>query len=99
MRYFLGEPMFRCARRTLPDWVWEVLHLYASWERGALPNLGGVLDQPAPLVDAMHIVAGTLGELARAQAEAARPPAGPTPEGGLRASHPVRFSGRGRKGR
>jgi hypothetical protein len=95
VRYFLGTSIFACPRKFLPVWVWDVVNLYASWERGAMPNNGGVLAQPAALVDAMTVIASTLGTLARARAEASKPPPGPTPEGGLRASNPVKFSGHG----
>ena len=94
--YHDGEPLARCPARLVESWCWDVLALWPSWEAGALPNSGGVLDQPAPLVDAMSVVAQAVGEERSESAERSRPPTHAERSGGFTARAPVRQSRRGR---
>lgn len=74
---FDGESLRRCPSRLVPDWCWDWLILYRNYDRGVLPEAGGLLDQGAAFVDAMTVIDGQVAELRererlRAEAEAAR---------------------------
>lgn len=95
--YLNAEPMMRCPLSMVPTWCWSVLGLFPDWERGNLPSTGGVLDQPAPVVDAMRCIAqerDAAHELKRkrdgATSAASAPSAGSA--GGWKAMAPVKNS-------
>lgn len=47
-----------------------VLRLWSSYERGILPYAGGLLDQPAVVVEGLTAYASAYGSAQRAKAEA-----------------------------
>ena len=59
---FEGRPLMRCAARLVEPWAWDVLQVHAGWERGILPGPGGLLDQPAPLIDALRLLDGQVAD-------------------------------------
>ena len=61
--YWDGRPLLRCPARLVPSWAWDVLALYGPWTRGNLPETGGVLDQVAPVIEAMRVIEAAVHEM------------------------------------
>lgn len=61
--YWDGVPLARCPRALVEPWAWEYLALFGPYKAGNLPLAGGVLDQPARLLDALQAIEGTLAQI------------------------------------
>lgn len=62
---FEGAAQRRCLRAQVAERqpeAFQLLHLAQHLESGALPEAGGVLDQSAPLMDALEVLAGAIAE-------------------------------------
>lgn len=94
--YLKGEPLRRCGAAVVTSeapWAWDVLRLYPLWEQGTLPNSGGVLDQPAQLLDALQLVdAEVRGHRNQEQAPSPTGGTGERSGKGRTAASPVRSS-------
>jgi hypothetical protein len=40
----------------VPSWAKKILNLYVHYKNNILPYSGGILEQPAPFVQAMQII-------------------------------------------
>lgn len=91
--WFDMQPLTRCVAKIVPVWCWEVLRLWPHWQNGTMPGPGGVLQQPATLIDAMEIVTATMNEIdANTQQPTPSAAPGKPAPGGFQARSPVRSS-------
>lgn len=64
-----GEELLRCPRRPLledPEFFSELFWNYKAFQRGFLPNAGGLEDQPVMLMDSFRVLEQAL-DLCEAQ--------------------------------
>lgn len=59
------EPVYRCPRSVVWPETWVFLDLHEQWPR-ALPFGGGLLEQPAPYLEAMRLIDAAIGTLREA---------------------------------
>jgi len=57
-----GEKYYRCPVKLIRPWAKWVLGLYRHYRDGHLPYSGGVMDQPAKLMEAFLVVASAIEE-------------------------------------
>lgn len=72
-----GEDIFRCPRRPIleePVYFSAVFRAYGDYQRGILPENGGVLDQPARLLQSFRVIDEAAADCRRAREGAAPPP-------------------------
>jgi len=78
---FDGEPQFRCLRAQVaerqPEALLDAIQLAVYAEHGTLPESGGVLDQAAPLMDALDVLRGAIAEGREVVREREAPPVDP----------------------
>ncbi len=58
-----GEDYYECPLKIITKQSWEYIKFYTFFEKGFLPNKGGILEQPAKFLDIMSIIEKFIGEL------------------------------------
>lgn len=59
---FDGEDLLRCPFLLIEPWTLDIMHLYRLYGKGTLPAEGGVLEQDALIMDALHVIHGWVAE-------------------------------------
>lgn len=93
--YFEGRPLYRCPAKLTQPWTWSLIALWRSCrDMHTTPFAGGVLDQPAILLDAFEAIGQVVNDT---PADSGKTSGGGSVQGppgreSLRAKAPVRPS-------
>lgn len=69
-----GEGIRRCPRKLITKQSAEYIKFYGYYEKGYLPNAGGILEQPAKLMDAITVIENMLAEMREEKEKGKVPP-------------------------
>ena len=79
--YLEGELLLRCPKREFlnnPEDISELLWYYSSFKKGVLPDRGGLLDQPAKMMECFKVIDNAIGTVeAQKNAEQQQAPTAP----------------------
>lgn len=66
------EGIYRCAGSLMSGDIGDVMRAYSAYEAGHLPDDGGMQDQAAPFVDAVHAISSEIARIRNEEAKLAR---------------------------